>query len=157
MMFDIRQAGLIERELDRYGSYASVTRGVSMRPLFKTDRDMVIISKPEGELRPLDVALYRSRSGMYTLHRVIRVKENEYIIRGDNTFVKEHIAKERIIGVLTEFNRKGKHHTVNDRSYRIYSFFWNFIYPLRYVLHLPRPILGAIYRRLFKRKNKVSE
>ena len=152
-MFDIRQAGIIERELSEYGSYASVTRGVSMRPLFKTDRDMVIIRPPEGELKRFDVALYRNRKGVYTLHRVIRVRKDEYVIRGDNTFALEHIAKERIIGILTEFNRKGKHHSVTDFSFRMYSRVWNFIYPIRYLLHLPRPILVRIYRRLFKRKS----
>ena len=152
-MFDIRNADLIESELEKYGSYASVTRGVSMRPLFKTDRDMVIIEKPKGELRPYDVALYRTRSGQYTLHRVIRVEDNEYIIRGDNTYRLEHIAKDRIIGVLTEFNRKGKHYTVNDKVYIIYSRFWNFIYPIRYLARIPLRILFRIYRRLFK-KNK---
>ena len=108
MMFDTRQSHLIEGELEKYGTYASTTVGASMRPLFRTGRDMVIIEKPKGELRRFDVALYKSRSGAYTLHRVIRVCEDEYLIRGDNTYRIEHIAKERIIGVLTAFNRKGK-------------------------------------------------
>ena len=141
----------IEAELDKHGTYASTTSGVSMEPLFRTRRDMVIIAKPEGELKKYDVALYRDRRGKYILHRVIRVKENEYIIRGDNTYKPEHIAKTRIIGVLTGFNRKGKSYSVTDRSYRAYARIWNFIYPARYVFHgvtsLPRRALRKLFRR----------
>ena len=150
-MFDVRQSHLIERELEEYGVYASITAGVSMRPLFKTGRDMVIIEKPKGELSRFDVALYRSRSGAYTLHRVIRVKDDEYLIRGDNTFRIEHIAKDRVIGVLTAFNRKGKRHSTSELGYRIYSRVWNFIYPVRYLIHLPRLILGKVYRKFFRK------
>ena len=151
-MLDIRQSTLVEGELEKYGAYASTTVGVSMRPLFKTGRDMVIIEKPKGELRRFDVALYKSRSGAYTLHRVVRVKADEYLIRGDNTFRIEHIAKERVIGVLTAFNRKGKRHSTDELGYRIYSRVWNFIYPIRYLIHLPRPFLGRVYRKIFKKK-----
>lgn len=151
-MLDIRESHLIEKELEEYGAYASTTSGVSMRPLFKTGRDMVIIEKPKGELSRFDVALYKSRSGAYTLHRVIRVKEDEYLIRGDNTYRTEHIAKDRIIGVLTAFNRKGKRHSTDELGFRVYSRIWNFIYPIRYIIHLPRPFLARVYRKLFKRK-----
>ena len=143
---------IVEEQLLKYGSYATNTVGVSMKPLFKTKRDVVIIKKPDGELKKYDVALY-PRGDKYVLHRVIKVRDDDYVIRGDNTFALEHIAKERIIGVLTEFNRKGKHHSVTDFSFRVYSRVWNFIYPIRYLVHLPRPILVRIYRRLFKRKS----
>lgn len=151
-MLDTRESNLIEHELDKYGSYASVTRGVSMWPLFKTDRDMVIIEKPSELLRPFDVALYRTMSGKYTLHRVIKVTDKVYIIRGDNTYSLEYVPHERVIGVLTEFTRKGKHHTVNDRSYIMYSRIWNCIYPVRYLIRIPRPLLVKVYRLFFKRK-----
>lgn len=122
-----------------------------MWPLFKTDRDMVIIEKPNRLLRPYDVALYRTNSGKYTLHRVIKTTEKEYVIRGDNTYSLEHVPHGRVIGVLTEFTRKGKHHTVNDRSYVFYSRIWNYIYPIRYVIRIPRPLLVKMYRLLFKK------
>ncbi len=148
----------IEAELEKHGTYASTTSGVSMEPLFRTRRDMVIIEKPKGELKKYDVALYRDRRGKYILHRVIKVKPNEYIIRGDNTYIKEHVPKDRVIGVLTGFNRKGKSHSATDRSYRVYSRVWNFIYPLRYAVRflilLPKRAVRKIYRILFVRNGK---
>ena len=76
---------IIEDSLEKHGIFASRTRGTSMWPVFRTHRDTVYIVKPEGKLRPRDIALYTSPDGRYIMHRVIRVKKDEYIIRGDNT------------------------------------------------------------------------
>ena len=123
-----------------------------MEPLFRTGRDMVVIKRREGECKKYDVVLYRYPSGKYVLHRIIRVRENEYIIRGDNTFIREHIPKDKILGVLERFNRKGKSHTVNDRGFKIYSRLWNFIYPVRYLINLSVRAVRKLYRLIFKRK-----
>ena len=147
------ELGIIERELDCHGSYASVTRGPSMRPLFKTSRDMVIIKKPTADFKKYDVVLYTGAGNRYTMHRIIGFKGDTLVIRGDNTYSKEYVSKDRVIGILTEFNRKGKHHTVNEPSFKLYSRFWNFIYPIRFLLFKARNFLGNIYRKLFgKRK-----
>ena len=142
--------GLIESELANHGSYASVTRGPSMRPLFKTARDMVIIKKPTRPLKKYDVVLYTGGKNHYTMHRIIAIRDKEYLIRGDNTYRIEHIPKENVIGILTEFNRKGKRHSTDELSFRIYSRIWNFIYPVRLVAFKLRSLLGRVYRKLFK-------
>ena len=138
---------VIESELATHGVYASVTKGTSMYPLFKTNRDVIIVKPPVSELKKYDVALYRSILGAYTLHRVIAVRDNEYVIRGDNTYKKEYVAKDRVIAVLTEFNRDGKKHTVNDFSYRLYSRIWNFIYPIRFLFVKAKAIIARIFKR----------
>ena len=86
---------------------AYTTKGRSMEPLFHQGRDIVIISPPNGRLKPMDVALYR-RGKAYVLHRVIEVTEDGYLIRGDNTYALERVPEEAVIGVLTGFKRKGK-------------------------------------------------
>ena len=145
---------VIEQELDKHGVYATRTTGTSMRPLFKTHRDMVIIEKPKGELEKYDVALYHSINGKeYVLHRVIAVREKDYVIRGDNTFVKEYVPKEAVVGVLTAFNRKGKRHSTDDLGFRVYSVIWNFIYPVRFVFRCFRNVLAKIYHKIFRKKN----
>ena len=156
-MIDFDQASsLVEEELIKSGVFASTTSGVSMEPLFRTHRDVVIIARPEGELKKYDVALYRTRAGKYVLHRVISVKADEYLIRGDNTYSIEHVAKDRVIGVLVEFNRAGKKYKCTDKSYLIYSRVWNFIYPIRFVFHHIGRFFSrgfGFIKRLFKRKN----
>ena len=146
--------GNIENILLKDGVYASVTSGVSMRPLFKTHRDMIILKPAEERPKKYDVVLYRI-GDKYILHRVVRVNEKlgAFIIRGDNTYRKEIVPFDKIIAVLTAVNRKGKRIEVTDLGYRIYSVFWTAIYPLRYPIGKGRLLLGAIYSKIF-RKNK---
>ena len=158
MIAEVQSRETVEGELEKYGVYASVTSGTSMRPLFKTHRDVVIVKKPEGELKKYDVALYRGPSGgSYILHRVIGVKEDVYLIRGDNTFVVERVPKGWVVAVLTEFNRAGKRHGVDEFGYKLYSIVWHYAYPLRYLWHALYRLMARVYRFVFKRKNKTTE
>lgn len=142
---------LIESELMKHGAYASVTRGPSMRPLFKTHRDMVIISRIERPLRKYDVVLYTGAANKYTMHRIIGVKQGEYIIRGDNTYKKERVAPERIIGILTEFNRKGKRGSVEAFSFKLYSRVWHYLYPVRHICYKIKRLLSKIKHAILKK------
>ena len=140
----------IEEQLSTRGSYASITKGVSMQPLFKTRRDMIIIEPLTREVKKYDVVLYRGAGGEYILHRIIKVKEDCFVIRGDNTYTKELVPKENVIGILTSFNRKGKSGTANDFSFKLYSRVWTFIYPLRALYVKLRSFLSRIYRKILK-------
>ena len=141
----------IESELAKYGTYASVTRGPSMRPLFRTHRDMVVIKRIERPLRKYDVVLYTGAHNKYTMHRIIGIKNGVYVIRGDNTYSKEYVVPERIIGILSEFNRKGKKGSVDSFSFKLYSRVWNFIYPIRFVFYKIKRLLSKIKRAIFKK------
>ena len=116
--------------LQRDGRLIYKTKGMSMEPMLRQDRDLVIIEVPSAHLRKYDVALYK-RGDLYVLHRVIGLKDGYYCIRGDNTYAIEHVPFDAVIGVLKSFNRKGKLYDVSDRGYRFYVRFWNAIYPLR--------------------------
>ena len=144
----------IENELCQSGVYASVTKGSSMRPLFKTNRDVVILKRCDAEPKKYDVVLYKDGTGKYILHRIVRVSDKCFVIRGDNTFINERVSKNCILAVLTEFNRKGKKHLVTDRGYRLYSRIWNLIYPIRYAWHLGYRLAHRVYRILFKRNSE---
>ena len=121
-----------EELLQRDGKIVYRTKGVSMRPMLHQNRDLVVIEKKRAGLRPFDVAFYK-RGEKYVLHRVIKVRENDYLIRGDNTYRMEIVPEEAVLGVLREFNRKGKVISVTDPGYRLYSRVWTVLYPLRYV------------------------
>ena len=145
--------GTIEAELAAHGVYASNTRGYSMMPLLKHHRDVVVILPPEGELKKYDVALYPMGESDYILHRVIAVRDDCYVIRGDNTYVREYVPKDKVIGVLSEYTRAGKHHTCQDFSFRLYSRLWCAIYPLRLIYRNARIKLSRAYRSIFKKKS----
>lgn len=150
MILPVDNASVIENCLKTEGCYVSLTSGVSMRPLFKTHRDVVVISSPKEELRKYDVALYPRGDGRYVLHRVVGVKDDVYLIRGDNTYKIERVPKSLVVGVMTAFNRKGKQYDLSEFSYKFYSRFWNFIYPVRYLLWIARRLLFKIKRALLK-------
>ena len=139
----------IEDVIQESGSYASITKGGSMLPLFKTARDVIIITPHTHPLKKYDVPLYKE-GDKYILHRIIAVDEEKkiYVIRGDNTFVKEYVPFDKVVGVLSSFNRKGKSISVYARGYKLYSRFWVAIYPIRHLLHS----LKMLLRRIIKGK-----
>ena len=138
-----------EEEFERYGTYATNTVGTSMQPLFKTHRDVVILKKVDRPLVKYDVVMYPTGNGKYILHRIIGVKGDVYVIRGDNTFSKEYVPKTAVIGYMVSFNRRGKHHDTSELRYRFYSRFWHFIYPVRKLILLSKIFLSKIKHKIF--------
>ena len=133
--------------LARDGYLVYRTHGTSMEPMLRQDRDLVTVRVPTGRLKKYDVALYK-RGKAYVLHRVVGVKPDHYLIRGDNTYAIERVPDGAVIGVLSAFLRKGKNHDVNERGYRAYVRVWNAIYPLRCVLAFCRSAAVRLARRL---------
>ena len=110
----------IERELSERGLGIFQTVGDSMEPLLHDRSTSVVIAKKEGRLRPYDVALYHRPGGAYVLHRVVKVLEGAYIIRGDNRIYNETVPEDWIIGVMTGFYMGNRLISCEDQSYKGY-------------------------------------
>lgn len=136
----------IEEVLEAQGMYVSTTVGVSMYPMLRNRRDTVVISPCKGRLQKYDVPLYR-RGNDYVLHRVIGVKPDGYIIRGDNCIKKEDVKEEQIVGVLTTFFRGNKEIHMAGLPYRVYARCWCFLFPLRIGSNLLRGLARRIRER----------
>lgn len=119
-----------EELLARDGYLVYKTRGTSMEPMLRQNRDLVIVRVPVLRLKKYDVALYK-RGEVCVLHRVIGVADDYYLIRGDNTYAIEYVPDSAVIGVLTSFRRKEKEHAVTEPGYRLYARLWHAVYPLR--------------------------
>ena len=121
-----------EEVLDKYGSFAFTNVGTSMMPLIRQGEDVMIIEKKGSERqKKYDVVLYR-RGKYYILHRILRVRKNDYVIAGDNCYTKERgIKDEQIIGRLVAIERGGRHIDVRDRRYRAYVHLWCDFYIVR--------------------------
>lgn len=109
----------IEEVLLATGKYIGPTVGTSMLPMLKNRRDTIVVKAKTERLKPLDVALYK-RGNLYILHRVLKVTDTGYIIRGDNCYYDEIVPEEDVIGVLTEFFRKKTHYYCTDEKYLKY-------------------------------------
>ncbi|MGN0614317.1 MAG: S24/S26 family peptidase [Porcipelethomonas sp.] len=139
-----------EEHLEKYGELTYTNVGVSMLPMLRQGRDIFTVKKKTDQrCRKYDVVLYRRPPSHYVLHRVVKVRENDYVICGDNCINLEYgIKDEDIIGVLTEFVRKGRNISVNNRLYRIYSVLWCGIFPVRRLFKKVKLKLGRMKRFL---------
>ena len=131
-----------EIELEKHGKLIYTNKGDSMMPLLREGKDLLIIEKPNGRLKKYEVPLYRRDSGQYVLHRILKVREEDYVICGDNRWRREYeICDKHIIGVLTGFVRDGKTYSVNDTKYRLYVHLWcDFFYIRALILKIKHRI-----------------
>ena len=88
----------LEELLEKEGVIVYKTQGFSMKPMLKENRDVVVIKPAKERLKPMDVAFYK-RGESYILHRVLEVKEDYYLIRGDNTFIFEEVPFDDVLGL----------------------------------------------------------
>ena len=123
-------------------SVTFVVRGFSMRPFLEDGRDKVILTPPR-EPRIGDVVLAEVREQTYALHRVIKIEDGVYTMRGDGNPLQmtEQFTLDKIVGLADGFIRKGKRVDTDSRKWKFYSATWNALKPLR-------RILLAIYRRI---------
>ena len=121
-----------EETIEKNGKLLYTNVGDSMMPLIRQDRDILMIEKPDGRLHKYDVPLYRRDSGQYVLHRILKVRENDYVLCGDNRYSREYSISDRhIIGVLTAVVRNGREIPITDWKYRLYVHLWCDFFPVR--------------------------
>ena len=131
-----------------------LTSGISMRPMLREHRDIAVVERVNRKLRKNDVPLYR-RAGCekLVLHRILKVTDNGYIIRGDNLYHKEYdVTDEDIVGVLKAFYREGKYYDcATSKIYHIYIILNRLSFPFRYSWIVKiKPFLAKIKHFIFK-------
>ena len=138
--------------LEETGYVVYTTHGVSMRPLLRQGKDVVVIEKPKEHWKKYDTVLFLRKNGRYVLHRILKVKEDSCWIVGDNCFTGELVKNDHILGVMTLIRRGKRTIQVTDWQYRLYTHLWCDCYPLRFFLLKSKRL---IYRVLRKVKRKV--
>ena len=120
----IRNVNIAE-EIANHGNCISTVVGYSMMPLLRQRKDIILLEKPNGRLKKYDVPLYQRANGKLVLHRILKVRETDYVICGDNCYTKEYgITDDMIIGVLTGITRDGKFIPVTNKKYLLYVHLW---------------------------------
>lgn len=100
----------------------------SMKPSIRPHRDSVVFVPPHT-LRPYDVALYR-RNGQAIMHRIIRVRGDTCLIRGDNSVSLEEVPARDIFGVMKGFYRGDRYVDAASPGYRLFARCWVALAPL---------------------------
>ena len=128
-----KESSTFEEEIEKHGQLIYTNVEDSMLPLLRQGKDVFVISrKPEGRLKKYDVPLYRRDDGTCVLHRVLKVREDDYVLCGDNRCWRETGIKDRhVIGVMTAVIRDGKTIPVTDLGYRLYVHLWCDFFYLR--------------------------
>ncbi|MBP5166353.1 MAG: S24/S26 family peptidase [Oscillospiraceae bacterium] len=134
-------------ELERHGKYFSVPKGISMKPMLGNRKSVVEIHKLSVPAKLYDLVLYLRPNDQGVIHRVLKVRENDYVIAGDNCWQKEYIAKDRVVGIAVRFCRNETWYEVNDPAYRIYVRLWTDLFFLRRPLFYLRDKLKSVKRK----------
>lgn len=149
--------------LDKHETLTYRFKGISMRPMLRQEKDLVILRKYDGTgLKKYDVAMYNLfGNNRNVLHRVVEVKGDHYTFLGDNCWNKEErIPDSSIVAVLEAFIRDGKVIPVTNLPYRIYSRVHYFLYPVRIGWRKFRiraskvPLLKKIWYTIKRKKEK---
>ena len=147
---------VISLQLANGGKALLAVTGNSMEPMLRHHRDSVMLVPAEGRQEKGTVILYRRDNGKYVLHRIIALTEDGYICCGDNQKEKEAVSSNQQIAAVASFIRKGKHVSVENKMYRLYTFLWTEAFFLRPGYIAVRRALGRIYRKL-RRISRVQK
>lgn len=137
--------------LETTGHLVYTCRGVSMLPLLRQKRDVVMIEKKITRCKRLDTALFVRPDGKYILHRVLKVRPDGYWIVGDNCISGEDVSEEQVIGVMTAVKRNGRVIRADSLGCKIYAHIWCDAYPLRFLALRAWRFLKRKLRALRKR------
>lgn len=141
------------RELISKGKTVTIrAKGNSMNPFIEHLRDSITLGPWKDEdIRKGCVALVKDTKGNYLIHRIIRRDKETVTLTGDgNVGLYETAEMGNIIGIMYSVTRKGKVWSTDSKVWKLYSWFWMFLLPLR------RWPLG-LWRRLFRESAYIRE
>ena len=141
---DTREYVSVLKEMVEQGMEVSMTvSGTSMEPFLIHNRDRIYFQKPNGPIKKGDMVFYRRKSGAYVMHRVMRVKNNQYYLAGDHqTFIEGPIEVTQIFAKLVSVERAGVWLTEEDRIWRFYADWWRRLFWVRKVGNKLKRIIG---------------
>lgn len=141
-------AAAISAELAEQGRARLLVVGHSMVPMLRSGRDRVILSPVDRPLKPGAIILFQRSAEQPVLHRIIRRKGDGFLCCGDHQHQLEWVAADRVLAVVSAFERAGKSCCVTQWSYRIYVAAMLAFFPLRRPYLYIRKSLGRLKRSL---------
>lgn len=129
--------------LDEGHTVTLMLKGYSMRPFLENNRDKALLAKAT-RVQVGDAVLAEVSHRHYVLHRIVRIDGDQVTLRGDGNLGVERCTVADVKAIVIGFYRKGRTtlERTDGRKWRIYSWWWTRLLPLRRIL------LG-VYRRLW--------
>jgi len=123
---DTREYISVLRELVEEGHEVSLmVSGSSMTPFLVSQRDYIYFKKPDRELRRGDMVFYQRATGQYVMHRIWKVKDNQYYMVGDaQQEIEGPLERSQVFGLVTKVKRKGKLTQKGDFWWEFFEHVW---------------------------------
>ena len=126
-------------------------RGFSMRPFLEDNRDKAILIAAH-DAKVGDAVLAEITPKHFVLHRIIRIHGEAVTLRGDGNINCEYCRYADIKAQVVGFYRKGRNKPdmVKSLKWRIYSWWWTRLYPIRrYLLFILFPHVPKRIKQLY--------
>lgn len=134
--------GEVGRLVEKGDKVTLLTKGSSMLPFIKGEKDSVLLEAPY-ELYPGLIALAQVRKGHYVLHRIMEIEGDKVILMGDGNLCGCEVChKDDIVAVVSRIIKKDRQIDCYSRRHLRHARMWKWLRPVR------RWIL-AVYRRMF--------
>ncbi len=89
-------------------------------PLLREGKDSVLLVSPNN-IKKNDIVLYKRANGQFVMHRVIKIKKDEFIMCGDNQYEHEHgIKKENLLAKVKGIYRGEEYFEASNKQYKKY-------------------------------------
>lgn len=139
---------IMKEVIDSGGEFTFFPHGTSMMPLIRQGVDQVILVQAK-DIKLGDTVFYLRDNGQFVLHRIVKIKNGEYVMCGDNQFKLEYgITDKHILAKMKSFIRDGQVIDDTNKKYRKYVKGL----PFRRFKKRARNLLVRIKRKIFKKK-----
>ena len=141
---------VMKEVLESGGDFTFYPNGTSMMPLIREGVDQVILAKSDN-YKVGDAVFYLRENGQFVLHRIVKIKNGEYVMCGDNQVGFEYGIKEnQILAKMKALIRDGEVIDETNKRYRKYIRWL----PFRRFKKRIVSKLRAIKNKLFGKKSK---
>ena len=140
---------VIKEVIESNGEFTFKPYGISMLPLIRPGVDDVVLVRVTEKPVVGDVVLYLRDNGHFVLHRIVKIKGDEYVMCGDNQFDLEYGIQDRhILAKLKAVIKDGKVIDDTDKKYQKYIKGL----PFRRFKKRTRNFLATMKAKIFKKK-----
>lgn len=106
-------------------SFSFPVKGTSMQPLLHSNDVVTIIPKKEYNVG--DIVLFNRSDDEFVLHRIIKKRNDFFDIVGDHqTRIEKNVSKDKIIGCVISYSKKGEINNLDTKRYQFYKFIVRF-------------------------------
>ena len=106
-------------------------KGNSMRPFINGNEDILLLA-PASDLHKGKIVLAHIDGKRYVIHRIIRIKGDNFTLMGDgNLYEKEICSRTDIYGTVVTVIRNGKESHIGLSGGCMYARLWRLLLPIR--------------------------